>query len=80
MKHKDNTLTTNQLFYLACLNKHKIIEAALVLNFNGRATHFISMKKSLILDEGIDGELMKWRKNEFIYQYENAQWIIDQIV
>lgn len=75
-----NILTATELLSLAFLNQQKWIEAALLLSFNGKATHFISAKKTLILDEGIDGELIKWEKENFIEHYKNSQWIIDQIV
>jgi hypothetical protein len=73
-------LTTKQLFDLVSVNPHKIIETSLLLNFKSRATHFISLEKSLLFDEGIDGELIKWERNEFISQYEYAEWVIDQII
>lgn len=76
----ETILTSAQLFNFVSLNEFKIIEAGLKLNFNGKATHFFSIKKSLLFDEGIDGELTKWKRNEFISQYENSQWIIEQIV
>lgn len=74
------TINSEQLLSLININKPKIIEAALLLNYNGKAIHFFSIKKSLLFDEGIDGELTKWKINEFISQYENSQWLIEQIV
>jgi hypothetical protein len=73
-------LTTKQLLNLANINQYKIIEASLLLGFNSKATHFFSLKKSLLFDEGIDGQITKWRKDEFILHYKNATWILDQIV
>ena len=75
-----NILTATELLKLAFLNQQKWIEVTLLLNFNGKATHFITTKKNLIFDEGIDGELVKWKKEDFIEHYKNSQWMIDQIV
>jgi hypothetical protein len=76
----NQVLTVEKLCNSNEFNKNNIIEASLLLNFNGRATHFISAKKSLIFDEGIDGKLIKWKKEDFIKHYKNSQWIIDQVV
>ena len=73
-------LTSEQLFNFVSFNNFKIIEAALKLNFNGKATHFFSIKNSIIFDEGIDGEITKWKRDEFISQYENSQWLIEKVV
>lgn len=73
-------LTTRQLLNFASFNQHKMIETSLLLSFNGRATHFISLKKSLLFDEGIDGELMKWKKDEFVCQYKYGEWVVNQII
>lgn len=75
-----NILTTTQLLNLAFINKNKWIEASLLLSFNGKATHFIFAKNSSIFDEGIDGELVRWKEKEFIDNYKSSQWVIDQIV
>lgn len=72
-------LTTNQLLDLIYKTKG-IIEAALLLNFGGKATHFISTNQALIFDEGIDDELVKWQPSEFIAHYKNSVWVIDQII
>jgi hypothetical protein len=73
-------LTVEQLFNLINSNKDKIIEASLLLNYKAMATHFLSIKKSFVFDEGIDGELTKWLKDEFVSYYNNTQWIINKIV
>lgn len=73
------TLTTYQILNLAFKTKG-VIEAALLLNFGGRATHFISANQSLIFDEGIDDELVKWKSPEFISHYKGSLWVIDQII
>ena len=73
-------LTSHQLVSLINFNKSKVIEVALLLNYNGKATHFLSERKAVIFDEGIDGELTKWKKNEFISHYQNSQWMVEQIV
>lgn len=75
-----NTLTEEQLFNFVSSNKNKIIEASLLLDYGGKATHFLSKRKSYIIDEGIDSQLTKWSKDEFIIHYKNSQWIISQIV
>lgn len=72
-------LTATELLHLAFLNQQKWIEAELLLNFNGKATHFLLAKKSSLLDEGVDGELTKWEKDDFISHYKNSQWIINQV-
>ena len=74
-----DTLTETQLFNFIAYN-NKIIEASLLLNYGGKATHFLSKRKSYIIDEGIDGQLTKWSKDEFITHYKNSQWIISQTV
>lgn len=76
----NDKVTTEQLFILLDSNKNKTIEASLLLNYSGMATHFLSKTKSYIVDEGIDSQLTKWSKDEFINHYKNAQWIIIQIV
>ena len=72
-------LTTNQLLDLVYKTKG-IIETALLLNFGGKATHFISANQSLIFDEGIDDEFVKWQPSEFIAHYKNSVWTIEQII
>lgn len=79
MQHS-NIVATEKLLNLINSSKNKMFEVCLLLNYNGKATHFISTKKSLILDEGIDGQLVKWKQKDFFEHYKNSQWIIDQIV
>ncbi len=75
-----NILTATELLNLAFLNQQKWIAAALLLNFNGKATHFITAQEDLIFDEGVDGELVEWKKENFIKHYKNSNWLITQIV
>ena len=72
-------LTTRQL--LDFLNgNHHLIEASLLLNFGGRATHFISRHQAIICDEGIDDELVRWQPADFLAHYHDASWSIQQII
>jgi hypothetical protein len=80
MIFKNQIQITEELCILLDSNKNKTVEASLLLNYGGMATHFLSKSKSYIFDEGIDSQLTKWSKDEFIANYKNGHWIVNQIV
>jgi len=73
-------ISTKNLIKIIIENSPKIVETQLILN-NAFATHFVySVDGNILTDEGIDGEKYKIEKSHFLSNYENANWILNQIV
>jgi len=71
--------TTKEIIQLIRSNPDKAFE---IFMCNGifRAIHFIDIYKNIIYDVGIDSQPVRWKEEDFINQYPQAMWEIDQIV
>lgn len=73
-------IRTEILLDTVAFNSGKIIEARLLINNFFTATHFLYFEGENLYDEGIDGEERKLRKNDFLNEYQNNYWLIDNMV
>lgn len=74
-------IETKGLVEFILRNPKRMFEVKLLINDYWTATHFIHSYNSITLrDEGIDGEVRQVRPNEFLSNYPNSLWLIDQIV
>lgn len=72
-------IETKELLKTLIINPNKWVEARLCFN-NISATHFLIYDNNKLYDEGIDGEERVINKNDFINNYENNFWLIDNII
>ncbi len=74
-------INTEELIKIIYSNLNKFLEVRLMLSNSLFATHFIFAKsRNYFYDEGIDGEERKVSKIEFLENYNNCNWIVDQII
>lgn len=77
MTKKVNTM---RLIHLL-LNNHRLFEVRLIINDLFTATHFIYTIDDLsFFDEGIDGEIRHVDFIDFVNEYKNKEWLIDNII
>lgn len=74
-----NFIQTKTLLETVFKNKNKMVEARLRFN-DVAATHFIYFNGKKMFDEGIDGEKKVVSKDDFLNNYQNNYWLIDNIV
>lgn len=70
-------ISTIELVKLHKANKYLYFDVSLLLHHGLLATHTISLRKTHILDEGIDNLTIKWLSDEFSEHYKNAVWVIN---
>lgn len=74
------SIRTQHLFDLILANPKKMFEARLLISRFFVATHFIYFNGRNVYDEGIDGEKRKVSREEFSKNYQNNQWLVDNII
>lgn len=72
-----NSITTQDLVSLLKSNKIDTCEVSIKKGII-RATHFISIKNNRIYDIGIDGETTVWDITDFVTEYYQTWWTIEQ--
>lgn len=72
-------VSTKELIKKIKADKGKVFEVSLCLVFL-RATHTISWGGKKIYDTGIDSQEIKWKESEFIEEYSESVWLIEQII
>ena len=74
------TIRTQYLFDLILSNPKKMIEARLLISRFFVGTHFMYCNGRNVYDEGIDGEKRKVSRKEFLKNYQNNYWVVDNMV
>lgn len=74
------SVRTQDLFDLILVNPNKMFEVRLLISRFFVATHFIYFNNRNVYDEGIDGEKRKVDREEFLRNYQNNYWLIDNIL
>ena len=73
-------ISSEDLINIIFENPKRMIEARLLINIIFSATHFIYYNGKCLNDEGIDGEKRNVSINEFLNNYRNNYWLIDNII
>lgn len=73
-------IRTQHLLDLILASPKKMFEARLLVSRFIVATHFMYFNGRNFYDEGIDGENRRVDREEFLKNYQNNYWVIDNVV
>lgn len=73
-------IRNKHLLDLIYANPKHMVEVTLLISRFFMGTHFIYFNGRNLYDEGIDGEKRKVSKEEFLKNYRNNYWLVDNII
>ena len=76
----EHQLTTSELVKVITEQTDiQYMEVVAILNYGMRSSHFLCYDDGLIYDEGCDGDEFQCTPTEFLEEYKNYTWVVDEI-